>query len=304
MSFIASIVLLPIDGIPSNERREQIATFCTLLRTVIHHALPTPLAVRAISVSMIEPPLLAALMSKTAFAQTLPPRLRATRQRAIAVASVTAPAKKENLATAHPPTDHMPKCLHVPNRGTGENLVDLRGSCDSTNTTHVPVVGGSVLLAPGLQTFVVPRIAISANPTQTYQFHDLRGCAAASPATRFPRIGRLDLSSEKSMCTSARGHCLSLTFASACGYLRSRLFASNTTRTECVVVTFAGAGLRHPSPTPLQRGGARDGGLSLGSGSGQQIGRTLESLTCNRIPKPRSAALSALSTALARYSHS
>jgi hypothetical protein len=128
MSFIASIVLFPLRGTASDERREQIATFCTLLRTVIHHALPTPHAVRAISVSMIEPPFLAALMSKTAFAQTLLPRLRATCQRAIAVASVTAAAKKENLATEHPPADHIPKCLHVPSRGTGENLVDLCGS--------------------------------------------------------------------------------------------------------------------------------------------------------------------------------
>jgi hypothetical protein len=124
MSLNASIVLLPICGNASDERQEQIATFCTLLRTVIHHALPPSLAIRTISISMIESPVLAALMSKTAFAQTLPPCLRATGQRAIAVASITAPAKKENLATEHPTTDHVPKCLHVPSRGTGENLVD------------------------------------------------------------------------------------------------------------------------------------------------------------------------------------
>jgi hypothetical protein len=84
---------------------------------------------------------------------------------------------------------------------------------------------------------------------------------------RWQRAVRANLSSQKSTRKPALGHCLSLAFASACGCHRSLLLARRTRRVPRVLMTFAGAGLRHPL-NGSQRGGARDGGLSLGSGSG------------------------------------
>jgi hypothetical protein len=46
-----------------------IATFCVVFGTVFHHALAAPLAVCAISISMIEAPILAPLMAEPALAE-------------------------------------------------------------------------------------------------------------------------------------------------------------------------------------------------------------------------------------------
>ena len=49
-----------------------------------------------------------------------------------------------------------------------------------------------MLLAPGLQSFVVPRIEISADPTQTDQFNDLEKRCRITPAARLSPVSRLD----------------------------------------------------------------------------------------------------------------
>jgi len=103
------------------------ATFWSFVSTVFHHAAPT-LAIRAVSISMIQATVFAALVTKTALAETAPSRVRPTLERAIPVATVTPPAKEEDLEAPGRRTDHEPKRLHVPNGGTGENLVDRRGS--------------------------------------------------------------------------------------------------------------------------------------------------------------------------------
>jgi len=76
-----------------------IATFCAVFGTVFHHAPAAALAVRAISISMIEPPVLAPLMAQPRVAEAPLPRLLATSRRAVAVSSVAAPADEERLAT-------------------------------------------------------------------------------------------------------------------------------------------------------------------------------------------------------------
>jgi len=129
----------------SRSKRMHIATFCVVFGTVFHHALAAALAVRPISISMIEASVLAPLMAEPALPEASHPRLVATPSGAVPVSSVAAPADEERLATRRRRADCESEKCHVPDGGTGENLVREAGSCDSRDTTHVPVVEGSVL---------------------------------------------------------------------------------------------------------------------------------------------------------------
>ena len=130
ISFTGSNGVLGIGENFPHSRRRHTATFCGLFGTLFHHAPATPLPVCTIPISMVEPTFLAALVPKTALAEIAPPCFRTALQRAIAVTTVTAPTKEKELPTAHRLTNYVPKRLHIPKPGTGENLVDRRGSCD------------------------------------------------------------------------------------------------------------------------------------------------------------------------------
>jgi hypothetical protein len=108
----------------SRSRRVHIATFCRLFSTVFHHAAASTLAIRPVPVPVVEPTAFAPLVPKSAVTQAPATSLAATGRRAVAIAAVATPAQKEDLPAPNRRTNHEAKRLHVPGRGTGENLFD------------------------------------------------------------------------------------------------------------------------------------------------------------------------------------
>jgi len=93
-----------------------------VLGTLFHHAAATTLAIGPVPITVVEPTILAALVTKTPLAKTPAPRFGAASHRAVPIAAVAPRAEEEHLPAPQPPADHEPKRLHVPERGTGENL--------------------------------------------------------------------------------------------------------------------------------------------------------------------------------------
>lgn len=161
-------------------RRAHIATSRRFLGTLFHHALAAPRAIDTISISVIETTVFAALMTASTLAKILSTCVITTRARTVPVAMVTPRAEEEDLTATAPCARDESQRLHIPERGTGENLIDRPGSCDLPKHDYVPVVEGSVLIAPGLH-FVVPR-------------RDLIELEARDPIPDMKtEIGRLDL---------------------------------------------------------------------------------------------------------------
>lgn len=100
----------------------QIATFWGRSWTLFHHAPASPLAVRAVTVPVIESAMLALLVAEPTVAKRTATCLTAASRGAVPVAAVTPRAEKEHLPAAQRRTDNEAKRLHVPERGTGENL--------------------------------------------------------------------------------------------------------------------------------------------------------------------------------------
>jgi hypothetical protein len=107
--FSSDMFVLRTGGDVLRSRRVHIATFCRSFGTVFHHAAATALAVRTVPVTMIEPAVLAALMSKSRLAKASPACLASAPRRAVPVTAVATTAEEEHLSTARRTTDDEPK---------------------------------------------------------------------------------------------------------------------------------------------------------------------------------------------------
>lgn len=117
------VVLRDGEDVPRS-RRVHIATFRRPFGTVFHHAAAAALAVRTVPIPMIQPPVVASLVPEPSFSQAPTSRFGAASRRAISIASIAPRAEEEELTAASRTANHEPKRVHVPDRGTGENLFD------------------------------------------------------------------------------------------------------------------------------------------------------------------------------------
>jgi len=89
---------------------------------VFHHARPATIAVSPVAIAMIESALGGSLVAATTLAQRAATLLCPARLRAVAIAAVTPRAEEEHLATPGDRANDEAERVHVPTRGTDENL--------------------------------------------------------------------------------------------------------------------------------------------------------------------------------------
>jgi hypothetical protein len=101
ISFNSRIVVLRGHGgaLPRSIRVHS-ATFWRPSWTLFHHAPATTRAVCPVPISVIEPAILAVLMTASAFAQVPLPRITPALRRAVSIAAVASRAEEEQLPAA------------------------------------------------------------------------------------------------------------------------------------------------------------------------------------------------------------
>jgi hypothetical protein len=107
--FSSRIVVLRAGEDVPRSRRVHLATFRRLLGTLFHHASASALAVRAVSIPMIEPAIIASLVTKTSVPKASTSRFVSAARRAVPISSVASRAEEEHLPAASRPANHEAK---------------------------------------------------------------------------------------------------------------------------------------------------------------------------------------------------